>query len=219
MRGRPPFRTPVPLLLALVLRPPARMLAAVLAVALTAAGATGCSIPRWPVAGEMTSPYGVRLRGWTPRLHHGVDIAAPEGTPVVAMQPGRVERAGPWGGYGLAIVIRHNRNVSTLYAHLSRIDVRAGERVRGGQHIGAVGRTGNATGPHLHFEVWRWGRPDDPVPLLGGFPPRRQAPARPAPGSRRRPAARPGPPGRPGPPARTRPPDRPVKPRQLRAAS
>jgi murein DD-endopeptidase MepM/ murein hydrolase activator NlpD len=128
-----------------------------------------CSIPRWPVHGTMTSAYG--LRGW--RLHHGVDIAAPEGTPVRAMKSGRVEHAGAWGGYGLSIVITHGSNVRTLYAHLSRIDVRAGERVSGGAVIGAVGRTGNATGPHLHFEVWRWGRAEDPVPLLGGFPPRR----------------------------------------------
>jgi murein DD-endopeptidase MepM/ murein hydrolase activator NlpD len=148
--------------------------ALLLLVAALSVAATGCSVPRWPVAGEMTSPYGVRMRGWTPRLHHGVDIAAPEGTPVAAMRGGRVEHAGSRGGYGLSVVIRHDRNVSTLYAHLSRIDVRQGDRVRGGQTIGAVGRTGTATGPHLHFEVWRWGRPDDPVPLLGGFPPRRQ---------------------------------------------
>jgi murein DD-endopeptidase MepM/ murein hydrolase activator NlpD len=134
--------------------------------------AGACSIPRWPVSGVMTSPYGLRMRAGSPGLHHGVDIAAPEGTPVHAMRAGRVEHAGAWGGYGLSVLISHGPNVRTLYAHLSRIDVREGERVRGGQRIGAVGRTGNATGPHLHFEVWRWGRPDDPVPLLGGFPPR-----------------------------------------------
>ena len=131
-----------------------------------------CSIPRWPVAGEMTSPYGLRLRGLAPDIHEGVDVAAPGGTPVLAMKSGRVEHAGAWGGYGLSIVIAHGTNVRTLYAHLSRIDVREGDRVSGGQQIGAVGSTGNATGPHLHFEVWRWGRAEDPVPLLGGFPPR-----------------------------------------------
>jgi murein DD-endopeptidase MepM/ murein hydrolase activator NlpD len=129
-----------------------------------------CSIPRWPVAGVMTSPYGLRMRGWTPDLHEGVDVAAPEGTPVHAMKSGRVEHAGAWGGYGLAVLIAHGSNVRTLYAHLSRIDVRAGDEVAGGARIGAVGRTGDATGPHLHFEVWRWGRAEDPVPLLGGFP-------------------------------------------------
>jgi murein DD-endopeptidase MepM/ murein hydrolase activator NlpD len=134
---------------------------------------TACSIPRWPVDGTVTSPFGLRLRGWSPDLHHGVDVAAPEGTPVRAMKSGRVEVAGTRGGYGQTVVISHGSSMWTLYAHLSRIDVRVGERVNGGQVIGAVGRTGNATGPHLHFEVVRWGRAEDPVPLLGGFPRRR----------------------------------------------
>jgi murein DD-endopeptidase MepM/ murein hydrolase activator NlpD len=130
----------------------------------------GCSVPRWPVDGVMTSPYGLRLRGGSPALHHGVDVAAPEGTPVRAMKSGRVEHAGHRGGYGLTVVMSHGSNVRTLYAHLSRIDVKPGDRVAGGAVIGAVGRTGNATGPHLHFEVVRWGRVEDPVPLLGSFP-------------------------------------------------
>jgi murein DD-endopeptidase MepM/ murein hydrolase activator NlpD len=104
-------------------------------------------------------------------MHEGVDVAAPHGTPVYAMKSGRVEHAGAWGGYGLSVLIAHGSNVRTLYAHLSRIDVREGERVGGRQQIGAVGQTGSATGSHLHFEVWRWGRAEDPVPLLGGFPP------------------------------------------------
>jgi murein DD-endopeptidase MepM/ murein hydrolase activator NlpD len=137
---------------------------------ITLVACSSCSIPRWPVDGVMTSPYGLRLRGWTPDMHEGVDVAAPQGTPVHAMKSGRVEHAGSWGGYGLSVLISHGSNVRTLYAHLSRIDVREGESVGGGQQIGAVGQTGSATGPHLHFEVWRWGRAEDPVPLLGGFP-------------------------------------------------
>jgi len=133
---------------------------------------SACSIPRWPVAGVVTSPYGMRLRGWSPDMHEGVDVAAPAGTPVHAMKSGRIEHAGSWDDYGLSVLISHGSNVRTLYAHLSRIDVSAGDRVDGGQQIGAVGQTGSATGPHLHFEVWRWGRAEDPVPLLGGFPPR-----------------------------------------------
>jgi len=132
---------------------------------------SGCSVPRWPVEGVMTSPYGLRFRGIRPDIHEGVDIAAVTGTPVRAMKSGRVEHAGSWGGYGLSIVIAHGTNVRTLYAHLSRIDVREGAQVRGGEVIGAVGQTGSATGPHLHFEVWRWGRAEDPVPLLGNAPP------------------------------------------------
>ena len=120
----------------------------------------------------MTSPYGLRFRGLSPDMHEGVDIAAPTGTPVRAMKSGRVEHAGAWGGYGLSVVLTHGSNVRTLYAHLSRIDVKAGDRVNGGDQIGAVGQTGSATGPHLHFEVWRWGRAEDPVPLLGSRVPR-----------------------------------------------
>jgi murein DD-endopeptidase MepM/ murein hydrolase activator NlpD len=138
----------------------------------TLVACSACSIPRWPVAGVVTSPYGMRLRGWSPDMHEGVDVAAPTGTPVHAMKSGRIEHAGAWGGYGLSVLITHGSNVRTLYAHLSRIDVSTGDRVDGGQQIGAVGQTGSATGPHLHFEVWRWGRAEDPVPLLGGFPPR-----------------------------------------------
>jgi len=146
---------------------------AVLMLVCAGAVMTGCSIPRWPVEGTMTSPYGIRLRGWTPGLHHGVDVAAPEGTPIRAMKNGRVEYAGSMGGYGLTVILSHGGTTRSLYAHMSRIDVRAGDRVRGGQVIGAVGRTGNATGPHLHFEIQRWGRPEDPVWLLGSFPPQR----------------------------------------------
>jgi murein DD-endopeptidase MepM/ murein hydrolase activator NlpD len=160
-------------------RRPSRRLRLLVMLAVVAVGAAGCSVPRWPVDGVMTSPYGVRMRGWEPRLHHGVDVAAPTGTPVRAMKSGRVERAGPWGSYGLAVVISHGSNVRSLYAHLSRIDVAAGSRVSGGQVIGAVGATGNATGPHLHFEIQRWGRAEDPVVLLGGFPSTLPAASRP----------------------------------------
>ena len=119
----------------------------------------------------MTSPFGFRMRGWSPDIHNGVDVSAREGTPVNAMKNGTVVEAGTASGYGLVVVIQHGPNLRTLYGHLSRIAVRAGQRVDGGELIGNVGRTGNATGAHLHFEVWRYGRPDDPVPLLGGFPP------------------------------------------------
>jgi murein DD-endopeptidase MepM/ murein hydrolase activator NlpD len=136
-------------------------------------GVAGCSVPHWPVEGVVTSPYGLRLRGWRPDIHEGIDVAADAGTPVRAMKDGRVERAGEWGDYGLTVLMTHGSNVRSLYAHLSRIDVKAGDQVSGGATIGAVGQTGSATGPHLHFEVWRWDRAEDPQPLLGG-PPRRQ---------------------------------------------
>ena len=141
-------------------------------ILLCSAIVASCSIPRWPVAGTMTSPFGFRMRGWSPDFHNGVDVFAREGTPVNAMKNGTVVEAGSASGYGLVVIVQHGPNLRTLYAHLSRIAVRTGDDVKGGQQIGNVGRTGNATGPHLHYEVWRYGRPDDPVPLLGGFPSR-----------------------------------------------
>jgi murein DD-endopeptidase MepM/ murein hydrolase activator NlpD len=141
-----------------------------LVLALAGATITACSIPRWPVRGPMTSAYGVRMRGVLPELHEGVDVYVPEGTPVNAMKDGRVTHAGGMGGFGLAVVIDHGGSMFTLYGHLSRVDVRVGDRVNGSQPIGLSGSTGNATGPHLHFEVWRRGRTEDPVPLLGGKP-------------------------------------------------
>ncbi len=130
----------------------------------------GCSIPRWPIEGRLTSPYGLRFRGIAPDIHPGVDIAAPHGTPVLAMNGGRVAFAGAMQGYGQVIILEHDANLHTLYAHLSEILVRAGDAVRGRDPIGRVGATGNATAPHLHFEVRRWGRQEDPVPLLGRRP-------------------------------------------------
>lgn len=118
----------------------------------------------------MTSPFGLRLRGIRPDLHRGVDIAVPVGTPVHAMAAGRVRFAGVQRGYGTVVWLDHGGSVLTVYAHLSALRVRAGEAVRGGQVIGLSGASGDATAPHLHFEIWRWGRQVDPVPLLGGFP-------------------------------------------------
>lgn len=135
-----------------------------------ALAATGCTIPRWPIDGTLTSPYGLRFRGASPDLHPGVDIAAPAGTPVHAMKPGRVVFAGTLSGYGLTVMIDHSPTLRTLYGHLSRIDVTNGQRVEHQEVIGAVGATGNATAPHLHFEVMRWGKKEDPVPLLGDHP-------------------------------------------------
>ena len=90
------------------------------------------------------------LNEW--QRHRGVDYSAPSGTPVRSVADGVVEQAGVRNGYGNVVEIRHGSERSTLYAHLSRIDVRAGQRVEQGARIGAVGATGWATGPHLHFE-------------------------------------------------------------------
>ncbi len=101
------------------------------------------------------------------RLHAGVDFAAPPGTPILAAGDGRVVEAGPNGGYGRWVKISHDGGLATGYAHMSRIapGVRRSVRVRQGQVIGFVGSTGLSTGPHLHFELHRAGRPVDPLSM------------------------------------------------------
>ncbi|MEM9482976.1 MAG: M23 family metallopeptidase, partial [Cyanobacteria bacterium P01_F01_bin.116] len=104
----------------------------------------------WPTRGTLTSGYGWR---WG-RMHRGIDVAGPVGTPIVSAAAGVVERAG-WnsGGYGNLVEVRHADGSMTRYAHNSRILVRSGQRVAQGQHIADMGSTGYSTGPHLHFEV------------------------------------------------------------------
>ncbi len=121
-----------------------------------------------PVAGRYSSRFGVRLDPihQTQTAHHGLDIAAREGTPVVAALAGTVERASAAGTYGNLVVLRHADGSETRYAHLSAIGVQRGDHVAAGAPIGAVGSTGRSTGPHLHFEVRRDGRPIDPWPLI-----------------------------------------------------
>ncbi len=103
----------------------------------------------WPLRGRLTAPFGPRHG----RPHEGIDVAAPRGTPVRAAEAGRVIHAGPLGAYGKLVVVDHGGGFSTVYAHNRRILVRKGERVEKGQALAEVGATGNATGPHLHFEV------------------------------------------------------------------
>lgn len=119
-----------------------------------------------PIRGaRLTSAFGYRRHpitgGW--RMHNGVDLAAPWGTPVVAAQSGKVRFASWRGGYGLLVVLDHEGGGETRYAHLSRIAVQAGQRVADGQTVGFVGATGNATGPHLHFETRAGGRAYKPA--------------------------------------------------------
>lgn len=101
------------------------------------------------------------LQTW--RAHLGVDYAAPTGTPVRSVGDGVVDFAGVQGGFGNVVFINHRSGHTTVYAHLSRIDVKRGERVSQGQNIGAVGATGWATGPHLHFEFRVNGQHQDPM--------------------------------------------------------
>ncbi|WP_242090446.1 M23 family metallopeptidase [Curtobacterium sp. DN_7.5] len=98
--------------------------------------------------------------------HQGLDFAAAEGTPVVAVLPGRVLAAGVLGGYGNQVLVQHADGTQTRSAHLSRIDVVPGQTVAAGQQLGAVGSTGVSTGPHLHFEVLVDSVPVDPAAWL-----------------------------------------------------
>lgn len=114
---------------------------------------------------RVTSGFSMRLhpihKTW--RAHNGVDYGAPTGTPVRTVAEGRVEFAGRMGGYGNVVQIDHGKGDTTLYAHLSRIDVHQGAIVERGQRIGAVGSTGWSTGPHLHFEFRERGVHRDPL--------------------------------------------------------
>ncbi|MDJ0598549.1 MAG: peptidoglycan DD-metalloendopeptidase family protein [Crocosphaera sp.] len=109
----------------------------------------------WPSKGVLTSGFG---RRWG-RMHKGIDIAAPVGTPIMASAPGEVISAG-WnsGGYGNLVKLRHPDGSVTLYAHNSRILVRRGQKVEQGQQIAEMGSTGYSTGPHLHYEIHPSGR-------------------------------------------------------------
>jgi murein DD-endopeptidase MepM/ murein hydrolase activator NlpD len=116
----------------------------------------------WPVNGPVSSPFGQR---WG-RLHAGIDIPVPEGTPVRAAASGSVAIAGWMGGYGNYTCINHGGGLSTCYGHQSRIGVSVGQSVSQGSVIGASGNTGNSTGPHMHFEVRVNGVPVDPMGYL-----------------------------------------------------
>ena len=143
-------------------------------VGLAASGCTGVRKPGregirpegWPLEDSsvvVSSRFGAP-RGRT--SHQGIDLAAPAGTPVRCTAPGFVLSAGRSGAFGRLVVVEHGSGWETRYAHLKRIRVRAGERVRRGQIVGTVGHSGNATGNHLHYEVRRNDRPVDPWPLM-----------------------------------------------------
>lgn len=123
---------------------------------------------RWPVRGAVNSEYGRRLSPWTqaPEFHGGIDIAADPGTPVRAPAPGTVVSAGRHGEYGLAVIVDHGQEIRSLYGHLSKVYVRAGQTVERGTELGLSGNTGRSSGPHLHYEVLVRGRPVNPRAFL-----------------------------------------------------
>lgn len=121
-----------------------------------------------PVAGGVTSAFGARVHPIfeTTRMHNGVDLSAPAGTPVKAADAGTVAVAGTRGGYGTTVIIDHQNGLATLYAHLSGLAVAEGAKVDRGQVVGYAGSTGFSTGSHLHFEVRVNGNPVDPMRYL-----------------------------------------------------
>ena len=128
---------------------------------------------RTPVDGaQLTSSFGMRFHPILSysRMHQGVDFAAGWGSPVMAAAGGTVRFAGGHGGHGNYIMLQHNKELATGYAHLSKFAVKPGQTVTQGQVIGYVGSTGLSTGPHLHYETWLRGAPVNPQALkfLGG---------------------------------------------------
>ncbi|MDG9702124.1 M23 family metallopeptidase [Streptomyces sp. DH37] len=132
----------------------------------------GSLLGHWarPVAGNyrVSAPYGIP-GDWQAGHHTGIDFAMPVGTPVYSVGSGAVVFAGEAGAYGRAVTIRMDDGHYTLFAHLSRISVGGGERVKAGSRVGTSGATGRVTGPHLHFEVRNkrgYGSDVDPVAYL-----------------------------------------------------
>jgi len=130
-----------------------------------AAGRPAPSRAGWvfPADGPITSEFGFR---WG-RLHAGIDVGAPTGTPIVAAADGCVSFAGRQGGYGNLMLVEHGGGIVTAYAHQSQFVASQGDCVLAGDEIGRVGSTGNSTGPHLHFEVRVNGEAEDPLPWVG----------------------------------------------------
>ncbi len=118
--------------------------------------ATLAAIPSiWPIEGFVTSPFGTRPSPFTGRweTHTGMDISAKMGTPIYATAHGTVQQSGSDGAYGISVEIKHGGGLVTKYAHMQKAAVTAGQQVTRGELIGYVGRTGRATGPHVHYEV------------------------------------------------------------------
>lgn len=111
---------------------------------------------------DFNEPYGMR---WG-KLHTGIDLVAPEGTPYVAIHSGTVTKAGWFGGYGYAVIVQHPDGSEAIYGHSSAVSVQEGQQVKAGDQLGLVGNTGHSYGSHLHLEIHVNGQPLDPVPWL-----------------------------------------------------
>lgn len=130
------------------------------------------AIPKgWPAQGSVTSSFGYRIHPLTLsyEFHSGIDISNEPGTPIYAAADGLVRHGGWQQGYGLSVLIDHGFGYSTLYGHMSEIMVKEGETVKRGEMIGKVGSTGTSTGPHVHYEVWEYGSPVNPIKYMEHF--------------------------------------------------
>ncbi|MDH3520558.1 MAG: LysM peptidoglycan-binding domain-containing M23 family metallopeptidase [Myxococcales bacterium] len=116
----------------------------------------------WPIRGKLSSGFGWRSSG----QHEGIDISAKPGTSIRAAEAGRVILAGKLGGYGRVVIVKHAGRYSSVYAHNRRNRVQKGAFVEKGDVIAEVGASGNASGPHLHFEIRRDRKPEDPLQFL-----------------------------------------------------
>ncbi|MBO4210768.1 M23 family metallopeptidase [Micromonospora echinofusca] len=111
---------------------------------------------------EFNTPYGMK---WG-KLHTGIDLVAPEGTPYVAVHSGKVTTAGWFGGYGYTVIVQHPDGSEAIYGHSAELNVKVGQEVKAGDQLGLVGNTGHSYGSHLHLEVHVNGQPLDPIPWL-----------------------------------------------------
>lgn len=121
-----------------------------------------------PVEGVVSSPFGERTHpiSGKHKMHHGIDIAAEQGQEIYAVRAGKVIFAGRKGGYGNTVEIRHADGTTSRYAHAQKIHVLVGDRVQAGECVADVGSTGHSTGPHLHFEIRKFGKSIDPLSYL-----------------------------------------------------
>lgn len=119
-----------------------------------------------PCDGEITSDFGFRRWGRRMKMHTGIDIAAPIGTPVKAPAKGTVVFVGKKGAYGKTVMIDHGGNLQTLFAHNSKLLVKEGDQVEKGAVISLSGNTGRSTGPHVHYEVLKGGDRVDPASYI-----------------------------------------------------
>ncbi len=115
---------------------------------------------------KISATFGQAGPYWSTGHHTGLDFAAPTGTPIVAVEDGKIVSSGPAGAYGNMVEVAHGNGTRSLYAHLNSIDVKVGQKVSRGELLGGLGNTGNSTGPHLHFEISKNGHQVDPQKFL-----------------------------------------------------